>query len=195
MLFRSLQAAIEHEYYSNIVQAIGRLRPALKSPEQPAQVLLLCNEPAGALPVTRLTTVNKIVSQGFEATKTTDADFTKFLNIYITKDCKNGICRLQDTLLTQNTEPAAQPEPQPAPKPEPTPTSEPQPAVALSVFARVCRDMIDSQPTIEGVRNVLDRVEDTGRLIKPEEKKYLRKYASALRQASRDNPQPEAMTA
>lgn len=56
-----VQAAIENDYVTNIVQAIGRLRAALRpSGVAPARVLILCNEPVGQLRVDQLTTVSEL---------------------------------------------------------------------------------------------------------------------------------------
>lgn len=60
-----VQAAIEHDYASHVIQAIGRLRAALRGEElPPARVLLLCNEPVGDLRIDRLTSVKQL---GIEA--------------------------------------------------------------------------------------------------------------------------------
>ncbi|NWJ47077.1 MAG: DUF3854 domain-containing protein [Chloroflexi bacterium] len=57
----AVQAAIEHDYASHIIQAIGRLRTALRSEQlPPARILILCNEPVGDLKIDELTTTGKI---------------------------------------------------------------------------------------------------------------------------------------
>jgi hypothetical protein len=67
-----VQAAIEHDYWANIEQAKGRLRGALRSKNNPARILVLCNEPAGALPVHRLTTTAQLL-MGEESATTSPA--------------------------------------------------------------------------------------------------------------------------
>lgn len=58
-----VQAAIEHDYQANIIQAIGRLRPALRSAgAAPARVLLLCNEPVGDLAIQQLATATELIT-------------------------------------------------------------------------------------------------------------------------------------
>jgi hypothetical protein len=56
-----VQAAITHDYTSHIIQAIGRLRAALRPDWLPkVRVLILCNEPVGDLSVDCLTTVKRL---------------------------------------------------------------------------------------------------------------------------------------
>jgi hypothetical protein len=57
-----VQAAIEADYSANIVQAIGRLRTALRLDEAPIQVLILCNEPVTGLEIQELATINEVVN-------------------------------------------------------------------------------------------------------------------------------------
>ena len=58
-----VQAAITHDYEANIIQAIGRLRAACRpSHLPPVQVLILCNEPVGDLPITQLVTVDEVIT-------------------------------------------------------------------------------------------------------------------------------------
>jgi hypothetical protein len=59
-----VQAAIEHDYTSHIAQAIGRLRAALRPADlPPVEVLILCNEPVGDLPVHELTTAKRLAAR------------------------------------------------------------------------------------------------------------------------------------
>jgi hypothetical protein len=68
---QDVQAAIEHDYQAHVIQAIGRLRAALRPADAPpARVLILCNEPVGDLPIDLLTTVGEMITmppkeQGF----------------------------------------------------------------------------------------------------------------------------------
>lgn len=56
-----VQAAIEHDFVSHVMQAIGRLRAALRPAHlPPARVLILCNEPVANLKIDKLTTVKKL---------------------------------------------------------------------------------------------------------------------------------------
>jgi hypothetical protein len=57
-----IQTAIESDYSANIIQAIGRLRTALRLDEAPIQVLILCNEPVTGLEIQELATINEVVS-------------------------------------------------------------------------------------------------------------------------------------
>jgi hypothetical protein len=58
-----IQAAIEHDYTANIIQAIGRLRGALRPGHlPPARVLILCNEPVADLQLDLLTTVAELTT-------------------------------------------------------------------------------------------------------------------------------------
>lgn len=63
-----VQAAIEHDYVAFIKQAIGRLRAALRTPDRPAEVLILCAEPVGDLKVDDLTTVQDLLKSKQEET-------------------------------------------------------------------------------------------------------------------------------
>lgn len=58
-----IQAAIEHDYTANIIQAIGRLRAALRPDYLPqARVLILCNEPVADLKIDVLTTLDELTT-------------------------------------------------------------------------------------------------------------------------------------
>jgi hypothetical protein len=57
-----LQAAIQHDYTANIIQAIGRLRAALRPDDQPAQILILCAEPVNGLQIDRLMTTRQLLA-------------------------------------------------------------------------------------------------------------------------------------
>jgi hypothetical protein len=57
-----IQAAIQHDYIAFITQAAGRLRGVLRSPDQPAQVLIMCAEPVGSFKIDQLTTTAKIIA-------------------------------------------------------------------------------------------------------------------------------------
>lgn len=58
-----VQAAIEHDHYANIIQAIGRLRPALRpASARPVRILILDSEPVGALPINQLVTIQEIIT-------------------------------------------------------------------------------------------------------------------------------------
>ncbi len=57
-----VQAAIEADYSANIIQAIGRLRTALRLDEAPIQFLILCNEPVTGLEIQELATINEVVN-------------------------------------------------------------------------------------------------------------------------------------
>ncbi len=60
---RDIQAAIEHDYTANIIQAIGRLRAALRQNHlPPARVLIMCNEPVADLKIDLLTTVEELAT-------------------------------------------------------------------------------------------------------------------------------------
>jgi|APThiThiocy_cv2_1041547.scaffolds.fasta_scaffold00492_20 hypothetical protein len=58
-----IQAAIEHDYTANIIQAIGRLRAAIRPDYLPqARVLILCNEPVADLKIDVLTTIDELTT-------------------------------------------------------------------------------------------------------------------------------------
>jgi hypothetical protein len=58
-----VQAAIEHDYASSIIQAKGRLRAALRpDTAPPARVLIFCSEPVADLEVTELTTSTELAT-------------------------------------------------------------------------------------------------------------------------------------
>jgi hypothetical protein len=59
-----VQAAIEHSEQAAILQAVGRGRPTLRSPEKPLKVLLVTAIPLGnALPVARLAEARELAGQ------------------------------------------------------------------------------------------------------------------------------------
>jgi len=73
-----VQAAIEQDYQANNIQAIGRLRASCRSRDMaPAQVLILCNEPVGDLPITKLVTVDEIITNPPKITTFIDNNFMK----------------------------------------------------------------------------------------------------------------------
>lgn len=56
-----VQAAIEHDYTAHLIQAIGRLRAALRPAYlPPVKILILCNEPVGDLSIYHLTTIKRL---------------------------------------------------------------------------------------------------------------------------------------
>ncbi|HEX2913535.1 MAG TPA: DUF3854 domain-containing protein [Chloroflexia bacterium] len=58
-----VQAAIEHDYAGHIIQAIGRLRAALRPAHlPPVEVLILCNEPVADLQIDELTGVRQLIA-------------------------------------------------------------------------------------------------------------------------------------
>lgn len=70
-----MQRAIEHDYYSHIIQAIGRARAALRpASAPPVQVLILCNEPVGNLKIDRLVTVRELVRESEIAARQTKVE-------------------------------------------------------------------------------------------------------------------------
>jgi hypothetical protein len=78
-----IQAAIEHDYTANIIQAIGRLRAALRPDHlPPARVLILCNEPVADLKIDLLTTVEELT--------TNPPDYTNFINNNYMKTDESG---------------------------------------------------------------------------------------------------------
>ncbi len=58
-----VQEAIEHDYTANIIQAVGRLRAAIRPDYLPqARVLVLCNEPVAELKIDVLTTLDELIT-------------------------------------------------------------------------------------------------------------------------------------
>jgi hypothetical protein len=58
-----VQEAIEHDYTANIIQAVGRLRAAIRPDYLPqARVLILCNEPVADLKIDVLTTIDELIT-------------------------------------------------------------------------------------------------------------------------------------
>lgn len=69
-----VQAALDDALDANLRQAIGRLRPALRSPDAPARVLLFCADPTD-YPVSALTTLAEELAD--TATRTVPAGFAE----------------------------------------------------------------------------------------------------------------------
>jgi hypothetical protein len=81
---RDVQAAIEHDYTSHIIQAIGRLRAGLRPVSlPPVRVLILCNEPVAGLKIDCLTTVK-------DMTRTNPTEKENFLYISHEKSVEKG---------------------------------------------------------------------------------------------------------
>ncbi len=58
-----LQAVIEHDHTASVVQAVGRLRAALRPKDQmPARILVLDAEPASDLKIDQLVTIDEIIT-------------------------------------------------------------------------------------------------------------------------------------
>jgi hypothetical protein len=75
---KDIQAAIEQEFAANIIQAIGRTRAALRSPQlPPVRVLILCNEPVGNLPIDLLTTTRELATTPPEMAIFTNNNYVK----------------------------------------------------------------------------------------------------------------------
>ncbi len=82
-----LQAAIEHDHAASIVQAVGRLRAALRPTSQtPARILVLDAEPIGDLAVDQLATIEEIITNPVFSSV-----FMK--NNYMKADEKGGLVR------------------------------------------------------------------------------------------------------
>lgn len=78
-----IQDAIEHDYTANVIQAIGRLRAALRPDHlPPARVLILCNEPVADLKIDLLTTVEELI--------TNPPDYSNFINNNYMKTGEDG---------------------------------------------------------------------------------------------------------
>jgi len=91
-----IQAAIDHDYQANIIQAIGRLRAACRPwTLPPVQVAILCNEPVGDLEINQLLTMDEIITNPPKTTTFID-------NVFMKKGENGGVVPAYPTVSSGN---------------------------------------------------------------------------------------------